>query len=368
MRAVRWVVLAGAVLALAAGGCRSAAAPASRDTSETQSAVEPTSENSSQAMPPLNDRERRVIRDKATEQPFSGKYWDFFGNGFYVCRQCGAPLYRSESKFDAQCGWPSFDDAIPGAVRRQLDADGQRIEILCAVCGAHLGHVFLGEGFTPKETRHCANSVSLVFRPAGQPVPQEAIFAGGCFWGVEHQFESLDGVISATSGYCGGTLANPTYEQVCTGTTGYAESSLVVFDPTRISYEKLARWFFEIHDPTQANRQGPDVGSQYRSAVFYRDEAQKQITEKLIAQLKRKGYDAVTQAVPATAFYPAETTSTAWTSTPVSTTATRAWSASTRRIGRSGAIPCRLSSRCLSDRPFGRHIRAFVACDSGRLW
>jgi peptide methionine sulfoxide reductase msrA/msrB len=123
---------------------------------------------------------------------------------------------------------------------------------------------------------------------------------------VEHQFESLDGVISATSGYCGGTLANPTYEQVCTGTTGYAESALVVFDPTRISYEKLARWFFEIHDPTQANRQGPDVGSQYRSAVFYRDEAQKKIAEKLIAELRRKGYDAVTQVVPATAFYPAE--------------------------------------------------------------
>ena len=244
---------------------------------------------------------------KGTEMPFTGTYWNHYEAGAYLCRQCGAELYRSDSKFRSDCGWPSFDDEIEGAVKRQTDADGSRTEILCAACDGHLGHVFLDEGLTPKDVRHCVNSASLAFRPAGVEKPAGvAIFAGGCFWGVEHLLQQVDGVTEVTSGYTGGTTANPTYEQICTGRTGHAEAVRVTYDPKRVSYEKLARLFFEIHDPTQRNRQGPDVGTQYRSAVFYLDESQKKAAEKLIAELRGKGYEVATQVVAAGAFHEAE--------------------------------------------------------------
>jgi peptide methionine sulfoxide reductase msrA/msrB len=133
-----------------------------------------------------------------------------------------------------------------------------------------------------------------------------AAFAGGCFWGVEHPFRQVPGVLSAESGYTGGTKEDPTYREVCTGKTGHAEAVQIVFDAKRVSYEKLARMFFEIHDPTQRNRQGPDVGSQYRSAVFYTDETQKRVAGKLIGILRKKGYDVATEVTPAGRFWPAE--------------------------------------------------------------
>ena len=260
-----------------------------------------------QNIKPLTPEEKRVIVDKGTEAPFTGRYYKHKEDGTYVCRQCGAPLYRSADKFDAGCGWPSFDDEIPGAVKRTVDADGRRTEITCARCGGHLGHVFTGEGFTPRNTRHCVNSVSLEFVPAAKKERTEtAIFSGGCFWGVEHLLSKEPGVFDVVSGYIGGHTENPTYEEVCSHRTGHAEAVRVTFDPAKVSYEKLARLFFEIHDPTQVGRQGPDIGDQYRSEVFYTTPAQRATAEKLIAELRAKGYDVATRVTAATTFWPAE--------------------------------------------------------------
>jgi peptide methionine sulfoxide reductase msrA/msrB len=263
---------------------------------------------------PLTPEERRVIVEKGTERPFTGQYWKHKEKeeGSYLCRQCDAPLYRSGDKFDSRCGWPSFDDEIDGAVKRVPDADGRRTEIVCARCGGHLGHVFLGERLTPKNVRHCVNSISLKFKPAAaakEPATRKtarAIFAGGCFWGVEHHFQKATGVLSAVSGYIGGNMKNPTYKEVCRKGTGHAEAVEVVYDPTKTDFEELAKLFFEIHDPTQVNRQGPDIGNQYRSEIFHLDEAQKAVAEKLITILKGKGLKVATRLTPAGTFWKAE--------------------------------------------------------------
>jgi peptide methionine sulfoxide reductase msrA/msrB len=154
----------------------------------------------------LTPEEKWVIIDKGTERPFSGKYYLNKEKGVYQCKQCGAELFRSDAKFDSGTGWPSFDDAIPGAVREKADPDGRRIEILCATCGGHLGHVFYNEGFTSKNARYCVNSISLSFEPADKPATktEKAVFAGGCFWGVEYHFRKVPGVLSTTVGYAGG--------------------------------------------------------------------------------------------------------------------------------------------------------------------
>lgn len=258
----------------------------------------------------LTQEEKRVIIHKGTEAPFSGIYENHYEEGTYLCKQCNAPLYQSVDKFDAHCGWPSFDDEIEGAVKRVPDADGHRTEIVCANCGAHLGHVFLGEGFTDKNTRHCVNSISLNFKPAEINNPavgeQKAYFAGGCFWGVEHFFENAKGVKSAVSGYMGGHIKRPAYREVCTGRTGHAEVVEVTYDPSQTDFESLAKLFFEIHDFTQVNRQGPDTGEQYRSEIFYTSQEQKQIAEKLIKQLEDKGYEPATKVTKAPEFYKAE--------------------------------------------------------------
>lgn len=258
---------------------------------------------------PLTAAEARVIVHKGTERAFTGKYDEFFGMGTYVCKHCGAELYRSSDKFDSGCGWPSFDDEIPGAVKRTPDPDGMRTEITCANCGAHLGHVFTGEGFTAKNIRHCVNSTSLIFVPAKHikmAATDTAYFAGGCFWGVEYYMEKAPGVISAESGYMGGVKKDPTYLQVSSHTTGYAETVRVIFDTSKTNYEALAKYFFDIHDPTQIDRQGPDVGYQYRSEIFYTTMEQKKTVEKLIGQLERKGYKVATLLSPAEMFWKAE--------------------------------------------------------------
>jgi len=262
----------------------------------------------------LTPEEEEVIVHKGTERPFTGKYLNHKEDGTYTCKRCGAELYRSSDKFESHCGWPSFDDEIEGAVKRQTDADGYRTEILCANCGAHLGHVFEGEGFTLKNIRYCVNSISLDFTPKektetmadAEKKYEKAIFASGCFWGVEYHFKKAPGVVSTTAGFTGGHVKNPSYKEVCGGKTGHAEAVEVVYDPSVTSYETLAKLYFETHDFTQVNRQGPDIGEQYRTEIFYTSDKQKDIVEKLIKILKDKGYDVATKLTPASEFYPAE--------------------------------------------------------------
>ena len=260
---------------------------------------------------PLTPEEQAVILHKATERPFTGQYVDNKAKGTYVCKQCNEPLYRSEDKFESHCGWPSFDDEIPAAVKRIPDADGQRTEIVCANCGAHLGHVFTGERFTQKNTRHCVNSISMKFIPATENKEtntnmETAYFASGCFWGTQYHFMKAKGVISTTVGYMGGHTQNPTYREVCTGETGHIETTEVVFDKTKTTFDDMVKLYYETHDFTQVGGQGPDIGDQYQSVIFYTSDNQKQIAEKYIKILTEKGYKVATQLRKAPEFWKAE--------------------------------------------------------------
>ncbi len=281
----------------------------------------------------------RVMREGQTERPFSGAYNDLWEDGLYVCAACGTPLFRSDAKYDHGTGWPSFTSPVDEShlvYRDDFSLIVKRIEVRCAACGAHLGHVF-DDGPAPSFLHYCINSSALRFVPAGQaetiagrepatgpvrptkkpraeaardkPATETATFAAGCFWGVEHKLGRIPGVLSTLVGYTGGRTADPTYEDVCTGKTGHAEAVQVVFDPARVSYEELVRRFFEIHDPTQVDRQGPDVGTQYRSAIFFHGPEQKRTAEKVMAAVRSSGtLDAplATELAEAGVFYPAE--------------------------------------------------------------
>lgn len=268
----------------------------------------------------LDPEAYRITQRAGTEAPFCGGLLEVKGPGVFVCVVCGLPLYRGQDKFDSGTGWPSFFRELdPDHVGRREDhSHGMiRTEIFCNRCGGHLGHVF-PDGPPPTGQRHCVNSAALKFYPEGaelppesQPVPVEvAYFAGGCFWGIEHYFQLGPGVIDAQAGYMQGHVDNPTYEQVCSGKTGHAETVKVVFDPRRISYRRLLEAFFLMHDPTQRNRQGPDVGEQYRSGIWYVNQEQKSQALEYIRELERSGrYGArpiVTLVEPAKTFWPAE--------------------------------------------------------------
>ncbi|MDA3809689.1 MAG: bifunctional methionine sulfoxide reductase B/A protein [Spirochaetaceae bacterium] len=252
----------------------------------------------------LTAEERAVLINKGTEAPFKGFFTDYKERGLYLCKQCNEPLFWSDSKFDSRCGWPSFDNEIYNALTYVPDSDGRRTEIVCAKCGAHMGHVFKGEGYTEKNVRHCVNSISMNFIPEVEI--EKAIFAGGCFWGVQYLFRNIKGVYTSRVGYTGGKKENPTYQEVCHSDTGHLEALEISFNPEVVSYEELTKLFFEIHDPTQSNGQGPDLGDQYLSAIFYSDLKQKETAEKLIGILRDKGYDVVTELIQAETFWEAE--------------------------------------------------------------
>lgn len=255
----------------------------------------------------LTPEEEKVMLYNGTEQPFTGEYNDFFVEGTYLCRRCDAPLYKSDAKFHSDCGWPSFDQEIPGAVRKSLDADGVRTEITCVNCGGHLGHVFEGEGITPSDTRHCVNSLSLKFVPKYKR--EIAVFGGGCFWCTEAIFSMLNGVVSVKPGYAGGTTVNPNYESVSMGNTGHVEVIKIEFDPAVIPYRDLLDVFFHTHNPTTMNQQGADTGTQYRSIILYTSEEQKVAAENFVSDLENSGKFKdfiVTEIEPLDKFYEAE--------------------------------------------------------------
>ncbi|WP_394203515.1 bifunctional methionine sulfoxide reductase B/A protein [Shewanella waksmanii] len=262
----------------------------------------------------LTEFERYVIEQKGTERPFSGEYHIHDAKGVYHCKRCDQPLYLSEHKFNAHCGWPAFDDEIAGAVNRYPDADGQRTEIVCSGCDAHLGHVFTGERLTEKNLRHCVNSVSMTFKAIDNiddaaTSTQMATFGAGCFWCIEAIFGQLKGVVNVQSGYSGGSEADANYKAVCRGDTGHAEVVHIEFDPKVIGFDELLAVFWQSHDPTTLNRQGNDVGPQYRSVVFIHNSSQSDLVNQQIEEMTRARVWAdpiVTQVVAFERFYPAE--------------------------------------------------------------
>ena len=255
----------------------------------------------------LSPEEKHILKDKGTETPFTGEYNEHFEAGIFICRACDNPLYESNTKFNSGCGWPSFDDEIEGAITHYEDLSGGQVrtEICCKKCDGHLGHIFLGEQITAKDTRHCVNSLSIRFKAYSKL--QRATFGAGCFWSVEKLFKATEGVYLSRVGYMGGDTETPTYEEVCSGTTNHVEVVDIYFNSEKVSYTTLLSLFWNNHNPTTLNRQGLDIGTQYRSIVFYHNEQkQKGVELSINEQQKNWENEIVTQIIPSQTFYRAE--------------------------------------------------------------
>lgn len=279
----------------------------------------------------LTPEQYKVVKENGTESPFQNEYWNNKEAGIYVDIVSGEPLFSSTEKYDSGSGWPSF--TIPIEVNKlsyiKDNAYGMvRTEVRSKSADSHLGHVF-EDG--PKEStgvRYCINSASLKFIPASEMeskgyakymylFPKQyadtrslsfIVVAAGCFWGTEEYFSKLSGVKEVISGYSGGTLPYPSYDAVCTGLTGHAESVLIYFDERTISFESIVKHFFRMHEPDVLNQQGNDIGTQYRSAIFYNSDSQKNIIEKLIQRAVKAGRykKIVTEVKTFKVFYKAE--------------------------------------------------------------
>jgi peptide methionine sulfoxide reductase msrA/msrB len=281
----------------------------------------------------LSSEQFAVTQKCGTEPPFRNAYWDNHKPGIYVDVVSGEPLFSSLDKFDSGTGWPSFTQPVKGTdivEKKDSDLGMVRTEVRSKAADSHLGHVFDDGPSDKGGLRYCINSAALKFVPLeemdqagyGQylepfvkagltkaPMHETAILAGGCFWGMEEIIRKIPGVIKTTVGYSGGATPDPTYEEVCTGSTGHAESIEVVFDSSRLSYEALLDYFFRMHDPTTLNRQHNDVGTQYRSAIFYNSETQQKTAESVKARWDKSGkFDRpiTTEITAAGKFYSAE--------------------------------------------------------------
>lgn len=255
-----------------------------------------------------------VAREADTERAFTGTMWKSETKGTYYCATCGNKLFKSDQKFVSSCGWPSFFEQTSKESITFKDDNSygmRRIEANCGRCDSHLGHLF-DDGPEPTGKRYCMNAISLDFVPDGVASTsgdlETIVIGGGCFWCVEAVYQNLDGVKSVYSGYAGGTVENPSYEEVSTGRTGAAEVVEITYDKTKTNLDEIFKVFFTVHDPTTLNRQGADVGTQYRSAIFYKNENEKKVAQDLINELNTEVFSnkIVTTLEPLKKFYKAE--------------------------------------------------------------